>query len=474
MTSLKKGIFWSAIDRFSVIFIQIIIEVILARIIDPKNYGIIGLASIFLVFGNVLLDSGFSKALIQNQDRTEKDYSTMFYLNFGISLIVYLIFFLCSDSIADYFNLPDLSLIIKVLSINILITGLALIQRTKLTINLDFKTQAKISLVSILIAGSISVFMAYKGFGVWALIAQSIMVNFVSLILYFINNPVYPSIKDISQSSFKRLLKFGGNLTLSSLLQAVYQNSFTFVIGKKFSTSALGMYNKSNQFTLMPISVLTNIVNRVTYPEFSKFQNDNERLAITNLKFAEYFSYIVFPLFIFFASISFAFIKIFLGSLWLDADVILKILSLSYILYPFTVMNMTIFQIKDRTKTFFQIDLSTKIVSFIFLCAMIPLGIEWVCLSIGISQLVQFLVSTYCSSKLLNSDTYLYIKRIGMNLIYFVGVLFLIQFVNKFVISAYLQVAVSFFVFFIASIILLWLRDRRLLSNIISIVKLKL
>ncbi|MEJ5092690.1 oligosaccharide flippase family protein, partial [Sphingobacterium faecium] len=129
MKSLKTGIFWSAIDRFSVIFIQIIIEIILARVIDPKNYGIIGLASIFLVFGNVLLDSGFSKALIQNQNRSKKDFSTMFYLNFGISIIVYIIFFLCANYIAEYFKLPDLSLIIKVLSINILITGLALIQR---------------------------------------------------------------------------------------------------------------------------------------------------------------------------------------------------------------------------------------------------------------------------------------------------------------------------------------------------------
>lgn len=246
-------------------------------------------------------------------------------------------------------------MIIKVLSINILITGLALIQRTKLTINLDFKSQAKISLISILIAGSLSVFMAYKGFGVWALIAQSIAVNLVSLILYFINNPEYPSIKDISKSSFQKLIKFGGHLTLSSLFQAVYQNSFTFIIGKSFSTSALGMYNKSNQFTLMPISVLTNIVNRVTYPEFSKFQEDNNKLASSNLKFAEYFSYLVFPLFIFFASISYAFIKLFLGDLWLEADSILKILALSYLFYPFTVMNMTIFQIKDRTKTFFKL-----------------------------------------------------------------------------------------------------------------------
>ncbi|MEJ5092879.1 oligosaccharide flippase family protein, partial [Sphingobacterium faecium] len=349
---------------------------------------------------------------------------------------------------------------------------LALIQRTKLTINLDFKSQAKISLISILIAGSLSVFMAYKGFGVWALIAQSIAVNLVSLILYFINNPEYPSIKDISKSSFQKLIKFGGHLTLSSLFQAVYQNSFTFIIGKSFSTSALGMYNKSNQFTLMPISVLTNIVNRVTYPEFSKFQEDNNKLASSNLKFAEYFSYLVFPLFIFFASISYAFIKLFLGDLWLEADSILKILALSYLFYPFTVMNMTIFQIKDRTKTFFQIDLTTKIIGFGILCAMIPHGIYYVCISIGIAQILQFIVSSYFSNKLLGFNVFYYLKTIGINLIYFLAVMLVLQQVNSYIPNFYLQILINFIAFLSSTIILLRFRNRELLSSIFSLIKL--
>ncbi len=466
MNNLKSGILWSAIDRFSVIFIQIIIEIILARIIAPESYGLIALASMFLVFGNILLDSGFSKAIIQKQDRSKKDFSTMFYLNLTISVIIYIIVFYLSDVISEYFNKPSLSIIIKILSINLIITGFSLIQRTQLVIELNFKRLAKISFISVVISGIVSVIMALNGFGVWALVTQSVLVNLVTLILFSYYNPIVPKINEFSKKSFVHMFKFGGNLTLSSLVQATYQNSFTFLIGKNFTGSTLGFYNKSNQFTLMPISVLTNIINRVTYPEFSKLQDNNLSLAESHLKFIRYFTYLIFPVFIGFASISSEFIYMFLGDNWLGASQIIKILAISYIFFPFIVMNMTIFQIKNRTKLFFHIEIFTKVVGFCMLIFLIPYGIIWVCLAILFSQVLQFFISTYFSNKLLNSSNKIYLKIIFLNLCYFLIVFSLVLIINSYLKSYVVRIFTSGFLFLTFTLILLYIKERSLLSKI--------
>jgi len=470
MENLKKGLLWSAIDRFSVIFIQILIEILLARMIAPVNYGIIGLASMFIVFGNVLLDSGFSKALIQDQNRNKSDFSTMFYLNIGISILVYIILFIISEYIADYFKYEELSIVIKILSLNIVLTGLTLIQRTKLTIDLNYKTQAKISLVSIIIAGFTSTIMAYKGLGIWALVCQTLITNLISLILYYINNPIFPSIRDVTLQSFKKLINFGGPLTISSLIQALYQNSFTFLIGKEYTANKLGMYNKVNQFTLMPISVLTNIVNRVTYPELSKMQSENEKLGYVNYKFAEYFSYVIFPFFIALASVNESFIKIFLGDMWIESVNIFTILSISYMFYPFTVMNMTLFQIKDRTKLFFRIDLVSKLISFLLLCYMLKFGIIWVCISILISQVLQFILSTIFSYKLLQFKTSKYFRSLIINLIYFAFIYVVVLKINNLIENHYSKLIFSLIMFLFSTLFLIKLKDKALFEKIKLIV----
>lgn len=465
MSSLKKGLLWSAIDRFSVIGIQIIIEIILARIIDPKNYGLIGLASIFIVFGSVLLDSGFSKAIIQKIDRTKKDFATMFYLNLILSIVVYSIIFFSANYIGDYFTEPQLPLVIKILCLNLIITGFTLVQRTKLEIELNFKKQASISLTSVIISGIVSITLAYNGFGVWALVFQSILMNVISLVQYFYYNPIFYSFRDVSKKSFNHMFKFGGHLTLSALIQAIYQNSFSFLIGKNISATALGIYNKSNQFTLMPISVLTNVVNRVTYPEFSKCQNDNEFLQNAHLRFLKYFSYFIFPIFFSFAAISNEFVVLFLGEKWLEAVDIIKLLCFAYVLYPFTVMNMTLFQIKNKTSLFFRIDLISKILSFIFLCFLIRYGIKGVCYTIIISQILQFIISIAFSSKLLQSGFFVFFKGIFFSLIYFFVFYLIIGQVNSWIEDSIVKILVALFISLL-SIILLLFKDKHIFKEL--------
>lgn len=464
MISLKNGLLWSAIDRFSVIGIQILIEIILARIIDPKNYGLIGLASIFIVFGSVLLDSGFSKAIIQKIDRNQKDFATMFYLNLILSILFYVILFFSANYIGDYFKETQLPLVIKILCLNLIITGFTLVQRTKLEIELNFKKQASISLISVIISGIISITLAYNNFGVWALVFQSILMNVISLVLYFYFNPIIYSFNDVSKKSFIHMFKFGGNLTLSALIQAIYQNSFSFLIGKNINTTALGIYNKSNQFTLMPISVLTSVVNRVTYPEFSKHQNDNEFLQNAHLRYLKYFSYCIFPVFFTLAALSKEFVILVLGEKWIDAVDIIKLLCFAYILYPFTVINMTLFQVKNRTSLFLRIDLVSKILSFMFLYFLIRYGIKGVCYTIIISQILQFTISIFFSSKLLKSNFITFFKGIFFSLIYFVIFYFITLEVSSLVHVSILKILLSLFISLL-SIILLLFKDKFILKN---------
>jgi O-antigen/teichoic acid export membrane protein len=178
-----RGVFWSSIERFSVQGIQFVLGVIMARLLDPSDYGVIGMLAIFLAISQTFIDSGFSNALIRKQDRTEADFSTVFYFNIGVGLFFYLLLFFAAPFIARFYNTPILKGITKVVTLNLLFNSLAVVQRAKLTIAVDFKRQAKASLIAVILSGAIGLFMAYTEFGVWALASQSVLNTGFNMIL---------------------------------------------------------------------------------------------------------------------------------------------------------------------------------------------------------------------------------------------------------------------------------------------------
>ncbi|MBF6609808.1 MAG: oligosaccharide flippase family protein, partial [Chryseobacterium sp.] len=253
---LVKGVVWSGIDKVGMVAIQLLLELVLARYVLPIEYGIIGLAMIFISLGTLFSESGFANALIHNQDRTEVDFSTAFYFNFLIALSVVLVVVLTAPYIAIFFNTPILAKVLKLISLCIIFNSLVMVHKTKLSISMDFKTQAKITFISLILSGIISVMMAINGYGVWALVVQILSQSIFTFLLFSVFN-FWKPLPVFSRNSFKKLFGFGSHVLLAGIIQSIYINLYNLLIGKRMSTVTLGLYTKSNQFTLFPAGLVS-------------------------------------------------------------------------------------------------------------------------------------------------------------------------------------------------------------------------
>ena len=229
-----RGTFWSSVEKLSLLGMQFFLQVILARLLTPYDYGIVGILAVFIAISNTFIDCGFTAALIQNQKRTETDFSTAFYFNFIVSVICYTILFLAAPYIASFYKLPILTSVTRVLTLVLPISAIAAVHRTKLQIKVDFKTQAKATLTSITLSGIIGIILAYKGFGVWALVTQMIFNSVFNTIFLFVLVKWFPKEK-FSISSFTKMYSFGIKLLLANLIDVFYFNMYPLIIGKFFS-----------------------------------------------------------------------------------------------------------------------------------------------------------------------------------------------------------------------------------------------
>lgn len=403
--SLKKqtisGIIWSGIERFSVQGIQFLIMIIMARLLTPKDYGLVGMLTVFIAIAQTLIDSGFSQALIRKQNRTETDNSTVFYFNIVVGLFIYLIFYLTAPLIANFYRTPSLTPIMRVISLGVIFNSLAVVQRALLTIRLDFKTQAKASLLGVIFSGISGIIMAYKDFGVWSIVAQQLTNLGLSTLLLWIFAKWHP-IGIFSKDSFKELFSFGSKLLASGLLNTLYNNIYLIIIGKLFSASQLGYYTRAQQFSDFPSSNLTGILQRVTYPVLCKIQDDKEKLAHAYRKFLRISAFIIFPLMVGLSAVGEPFILLLLKEQWRFAATILQIICFSAMWYPIHAINLNLLQVEGRSDLFLRLEVIKKILGVVILCLTIPLGLISMCYGQIASSLIALTINTYYTGKLIN------------------------------------------------------------------------
>ena len=402
--TLKKqavsGIIWSSIERFSVQGLQFIIMIIMARILSPRDYGLVGMLTIFIAISQSLIDSGFSQALIRKQNRTNIDNSTVFFFNILIGIILYVIFFLIAPYVSLFYHTTELTLLMRVISIGVIFNSLAIVQRALFTIDLNFKIQAKASLTATIISGIIGITMAYKGYGVWSIVIQQLVNLGCNTVLLWILAQWRP-ILVFSQKSFNELFSFGSKLLASGLLDTIYRNIYLIVIGKFFSASTLGYYTRSQQFSDFPSANLTGIMQRVTYPVLCKIQNNNEQLANVYRKFIRVSAFVIFPLMLGLSAVSKPFIIIILKEQWIFSATLLQILCFSGMWYPIHAINLSLLQVKGRSDLILKIEIIKKINGIIILCITIPLGLISMCYGQIISCIISFFINTYYTGKLL-------------------------------------------------------------------------
>ncbi|MDE6695503.1 MAG: lipopolysaccharide biosynthesis protein, partial [Muribaculaceae bacterium] len=334
-----NGTVWSSLERFSVQGIQFIVMIIMARILTPADYGLVGMLAIFIAVSQSLIDSGFSQALIRKQDRSEIDNSTVFFFNIGVGIVLYFILFFLSPIIADFYNEPQLIPITRIVGLSLVFNSLVVVQRALLTVNLDFKTQAKASFAGALISGAVGITMAYTGFGVWAIVWQQISnLATITILLWILShwNPILA----YSWKSFKELFGFGSKLLASGLLDTIFKNLYLIVIGKFFRASDLGYYTRANQFTDFASSNITGIFQRVTYPVLCTIQNDDARLSDVYRRLLKTSAFIIFPLMMGLAAVAKPMVISFLTEKWLFSANLIQVLCFSQMWYPVHAINL--------------------------------------------------------------------------------------------------------------------------------------
>jgi len=393
---------WSAIERFSVQGIQFVLTIIIARLVLPSEYGLIAMLGIFLAIAQTFVDSGFSNALIQKKDRTEVDFSTVFYFNIFIALIIYGVLFAVAPYIASFYREPALTDVTRWVGLSLILNGLSVVQRAKLTVRVDFRTQAKASLVAVIVSGLIGVLLAYQGYGVWALVFQTLSSSFLNTLLLWTFAKWLP-LWCFSWVSFKSLFSFGSKLLLSGLLHTIYINLYSLVIGRRYSAMDVGFYNRSYQLAGFPSINIVGIITRAIYPVQCEMQDDDERLNASFIQYLRMSCYIIFPLMTVLGVLAEPLVRLLLTDKWLPSAELLSILCFAYMWYPVMVINNQILNVKGRSDYFLRAEIIKKVVAIGILCATLPFGVRILCWGIVLYNFLDMGIIIYYSRKVIST-----------------------------------------------------------------------
>lgn len=389
-----SGVLWSAVERFSLQGVQFVVNIVMARLLLPIDYGMIGMLTVFLQISQTFIDGGFTNALIQRKSKTEIDFSTVFYFNIIIAFIFYALIFFLAPLIADFYNMPGLVSVARVVALSLVVSSFSAIHKIKLTINIDFKTQSKISLIAAFISGIVGIWMAYENLGVWALVTQILISSILQTLLYYFILHWLP-MKIFSVKSFKILFSFGSKLLVSSLIHTVYYNLYSIVIGKKFSATDLGYYTRAEQFAILPSSNVNSIISRVTFPILSSIQDDDERLSYAYRKYIRLVSFIIFPLMIGLVVLAKPLIILLLTEKWLGIVVLLQILCLDWMLDHLSIINLNLLYVKGRSDWALRLEIIKKIVATAILFSSISFGVVGMCWG----RVLYALIATYLNTR---------------------------------------------------------------------------
>lgn len=437
-----KGVFWSSIERFSVQGVQFIVLLIIARILSPKDFGLVGMLTIFIAVADSLVDSGFSQALIRKQDRTETDNSTVFYFNVVFSIIIYLILYATAPFVADFYGVPQLVLLMRVLCLVVVISSFGVVQLAIYTAEINFKVQAKATLTGAIVSGIVGIFLAWYGYGVWALIWQQLVNVFVRTILLWFFSSWCPKWV-YSWNSFRIMFGFGSKLLISTLIDTIYNNLYQIVIGKVFSASALGHFSQAKHFPNIPASTITNVLQRVTYPSLCTMQDDNVRLRGAYRELLRLSAFVVFPLMCLLAGVADPLVEILIGSKWHYASTLIVPLSFSMMWYPIQAINLNLLKVKGRSDWYLKLEIIKKIVGVLILIATIPFGVTIMCWFRILSSIVSLVLNTYYTGKLIDLGFFAQMKDLFPTLVASILMFFVAYSVRFFIGNILMQLLVG-------------------------------
>ena len=406
-----KGAGWSAADAFLAQGVSFIIGLVLARLLSPEEYGLIGIVMIFVTVLNGVIDCGFSTAVIRKQDANDDDYNTMFYTNMMFSIILYVCLSLSSPLIANFFNREELIQLVPAMGLTLIINALSLTQQTILTKRIDFKTKTKASLLSSVTSGIVGVICAYCGLGVWSLVIQMLLQKTLYTGVLWILNKWWPSFR-FSKDSFHYMWGFGWKLLLSGLLDNIWQQIYQLVVGKFYNPATLGQYTRARHYAALFSSNLTMVVQRVSYPALAEIQNDEERMVAAYRKVIKVTMFVTAICMFFIGAISEPLIVCLIGEKWLEAATYLPLICISMSLYPLHAINLNMLQVQGRSDIFLYLEIIKKILAILPISLGIFVGIKAMLLGSIFTGIIAYFLNSYYTGKKLHYSSWMQLNDI--------------------------------------------------------------
>lgn len=396
-----KGALWSSVEKLSVQFISFILGIVLARLLTPEEYGIFGLLIVFITISQVFIDSGFSQALIQNRNRTYKEISTVLTFNIIVSILCYIILYISSPFISEFYNSIELNNLLRVLALSLIINSLFSVPATLLTIDMNFRLIAKITFISTLISGIIAIIAAYLEFGAWSLVIQILSKGVISAILFWVAIETIPKFK-FYKESFSTLFSFGSKLLISSLLNTIVGNLNSILIGKYVGTKSLGFYTRGTQFSDMAYSTINSAITSVLLPSLTELQDDINALISYSRTLLRMTALITVPIFLGLSLFSEPLIILLLTEKWAMAIPIMQIFCIARLITILIGISSNMLYVVGRTDLSLKQQYIKMAIRIILLLLALPHGIYYIALAELISTSLHFFVNTYYPGKLFN------------------------------------------------------------------------
>ncbi|MDD4636212.1 MAG: lipopolysaccharide biosynthesis protein [Bacteroidales bacterium] len=406
-----KGVIWSFIDKFGQQILYLLFGVVLARIVSPSDYGLIGVLSVFIAISNTLIDSGFNRGLLNKKSVSQDDYNSVFYFNLIISIVLYVLFFFCAPWIAAYFHAPQLITLSRVVFLAIPFNAISSIQNVIQWKALNLKIQATSSLIALILSSVVAVVLALMGFGVWALVAQSVLLAFgKSIVLWYLSRwrPTLTFHTDI----LVELFPFGSKLLFTGILNGIFNNIYSIVIGRLFPMKMVGFYDRANRYQDMCISTVSNTFRSVSIPLFSEVKDDPERLHRVISKIVKTMAFLIFPLVGFLITVAKPLLVILISDIWLPSVPLFQILCGAGLLSSFNFIFNEAVVAKGRSDIFMGLEIAKKIILLLLIYLMVGYGVDGLAYSWLIYSFINLIISIIISDRLMGYTAWYFIKDI--------------------------------------------------------------
>lgn len=399
--SVFSNFVWRFAERSGAQVVTFVVSIVLARLLMPEDYGTVALVTVFTTIMQVFVDSGLSTALIQKKDADDLDFSSVFYFNFAVCIVLYLIMFFAAPLIASFYNLPELTLIVRVISLTIVISGVKGVQQSYVSRNMLFKRFFYATLGGTIFSAFLGIAMAYAGFGVWAIVAQQLSNTAIDTLILWITVKWRPKLM-FSWKRLKRLLGFGVKMLCSALLDTGYNNLRNLLIGKLYSSSDLAFYNQGDKFPKLIVTNINTSIDSVLLPTMSKEQDNKDRVKSMTRRSITVSCYIMAPLMIGLACCANSVVRIILTEKWLPCVFFLQIFCITYMFYPIHTANLNAIKAMGRSDLFLKMEIWKKAIGMVLLLTTMFISVNAMAYSLLVSTFTSMIINSWPNKRLLD------------------------------------------------------------------------